>query len=552
MKRILIYFPALALLIFINSCNKDFLKEVPVAELSPDQVLKTQNVEAVVIAAYSILNGQYDDASSAYNSPASNWSFGDVVSDDAYKGGGGTGDQNGIHLMEIFQTNPTIVDVNKKWLALYEGVKRANLAIRLLNQSNDFDAGLKTQRIAEMRFLRGHFYFELKKIYNQIPYIDENVVKPGDYYVSNTELSSDELWGKIEDDFKAAISTLPETQTDPGRPTKWAAEAYLCKTYVFQKKWPEADLAADAVINSGKYRLMDNFTDVFLPQNDNGPEIIFAIQYSIKDGSPSNFNGSIGDRLQGPGGPFYQLYGFHRPSQNLVNAFKSDADGLPKDDNIKLQPGDNVDPRLDYTIGRQGIPYLDLGINYDSTWERDVATYGPFAPKKRIVSAKSPFYLTIWPYTSALNYYIIRYADVLLWKAEASIETKNLENGRKYINMIRERVKNSQYIKTLSGATDAAIYKIDKYQQPFGNYDEAIFALRTERRLEFAMEGHRFFDLARWGIADIVMNNYFSSESKIRSVLTGAKFTKGKNEYYPIPQSEIDLLQGKAKQNPGY
>ena len=552
MKRILIYFPALALMIFINSCNKDFLKEVPVAELSPDQVLKTQNVEAVVIAAYSILNGQYDDASSAFNSPASNWSFGDVVSDDAYKGGGGTGDQNGIHLMEIFQTNPTIVDVNKKWLALYEGVKRANLAIRLLNQSNDFDAGLKTQRIAEMRFLRGHFYFELKKIYNQIPYIDESVVKPGDYYVSNTELSSDELWGKIEDDFKAALTVLPETQTDPGRPTKWAAEAYLCKTYVFQKKWPEADVAADAVINSGKYRLMDNFTDVFLPQNDNGPEIIFAIQYSIKDGSPSNFNGSIGDRLQGPGGPFYQLYGFHRPSQNLVNAFKSDADGLPKEDNIKLQPGDNVDPRLDYTIGRQGIPYLDLGINYDSTWERDVATYGPFAPKKRIVSAKSPQYLTIWPYTSALNYYIIRYADVLLWKAEASIEIKNLENGRKYINMIRERVKNSQYIKILGGATDAAIYKIDKYQQPFGNYDEAVLALRTERRLEFALEGHRFFDLARWGIADVVMNNYFSSESKIRSVLTGAKFTKGKNEYYPIPQSEIDLLQGKAKQNPGY
>src|SRR5665647_3195503 len=121
MKRILISIPTLILLMFVTGCSKDFLKEVPVAELSPDQVLKSQNVEAVIISAYSILNGQYDDASSAYNSPASNWSFGDIVSDDAYKGGGGTGDQNGIHLMEVFQTNPTIVDIGKKWLALYEG-----------------------------------------------------------------------------------------------------------------------------------------------------------------------------------------------------------------------------------------------------------------------------------------------------------------------------------------------------------------------------------------------------------------------------------------------
>jgi hypothetical protein len=543
---------ALISLVLVSSCGKDFLKEVPVAELSPDQVLKPENVEAVVISAYSILNGQYDDASSAYNSPASNWSFGDVVSDDAYKGGGGTGDQNGIHLMEIFQTNPTIVDVEKKWLALYEGVKRANLAIRLLDKSKDFYPDLKKERIGEMRFLRGHFYFELKKMYNRVPYIDETADKPEDYYVSNTKLSSDELWGKIEDDFKAAFEVLPETQKDPGRATKWAAEAYLCKTYIFEKKWKEAGIAADAVINSKKYHLLDNSPDVFLPQNDNGPDIIFAIQYSINDGSPNNYNGSIGDRLVAPGGPFYALYGFHRPSQNLVNAFKTDSNGLPVEDNVRLKRSDYVDPRLDYTVGRPGIPYLDLGINYDSTWERDVATYGPYAPKKRMLSAKSPYYLNIWPYVSAVNYYIIRYADVLLWKAEAAIETHDLETGRKYINMIRERAKNSQYVKTLDGSSYAANYRIDIYEQPFKDYKAAIFALRTERRLEFALEGHRFFDLVRWGIADSVMNNYLSSESVFRTVLAGAKFIKGKNEYYPIPQSEVDLGQGKITQNPGY
>jgi len=539
--------------VFISGCNKDFLKQDPIGELSPDQILDSENVNGVIIAAYSILNGQYDDASSAYNSPASNWSFGDVVSDDCYKGGGGTGDQNGIHLMERFETNPTIVDIEKKWLALYEGVKRSNLAIRIISESKDLKPETKNERIGEMRFLRGHFYFELKKIYNRIPYVDETVVDVKDYNnVSNTTLSSDDLWKKIEDDFKAAMAVLPENQTDPGRPTKLAAEAYLCKTYIFQKKWTEAISTADDVINSGKYHLLDNFSDVFLPENDNGPEVVFAIQYSINDGSPNNYNGSIGDRLISPGGPFYPLYGFDRPSQNMVNAFKTDINGIPLEDNVKLQTNDFVDPRLDFTVGRQGVPYLDLGINYDSTWERDVATYGPFAPKKRVVSAKSPYYLKIWPYVNALNFYIIRYADVLLWRAEAAIETQDFETGRKYINMIRQRAENSQYVRTLDGSSFAANYKIDTYKEPFANYQDAISALRTERRLEFAMEGHRFFDLVRWGIADSVINNYFSTESLIRTVLTGAHFQKGKNEFYPIPQRAIDLSQGKLTQNPGY
>ena len=536
-----------------TSCSKNFLQQTPIAEISPTQVLDTNNVESVIIGAYSILNGQYDNSSSAYNSPVSNWSFGDVVSDDAYKGGGGIGDQNQINLMERFETNPTIVDIDKKWLALYEGVKRANLAITLLNESKQMDPTVKSERIAEMRFLRGHFYFELKKIYNRIPYLDEKEENLISYdTVSNTAMSSDALWGKIEDDFKAAYAALPDAQSEVGRPTKWAAEAYLCKTYIFEKKWSEAEAAADAVIQSGRYHLMSSFPDVFLPQNDNGPEVIFAIQYSINDGSPSNYNGSIGNRLDPPGGPYYAKYGFHRPSQNLVNAFKTDSNGLPVEDNVMLNDSDYVDPRLDYTVGREGIPYLDLGINYDSSWEREVPTYGPYAPKKSMVSAKSGDYLNIWPYINDRNYYIIRYADVLLWKAEAAIELGDLETGRQYINMIRLRAKNSTYIMKLDGSGYAAKYNVDIYKQPFANYDQAIFALRTERRLEFAMEGHRFFDLVRWGIADSVMNHYLATESTLRTFLTGAHFTPGKNEYYPIPQQEIDLSNGKVTQNPGY
>jgi len=543
----------LLLLFALHACSEDeFLQEEPIGELSPGQIVDPENVEGVIISAYSVLNGQIDEATNAYNSPASNWSFGDVLSDDAYKGGGGTGDQNAIHQMEIYNTDPSILDVQRKWLALYEGVKRANQAIRILKRSEEFDASLKTQRLAEMQFLRGHFYFELKKIYNKIPYIDETAENIEDYYVSNTALSSEQLWQKIEEDFKAAFAALPIAQDDPGRPTKWAAQAYLSKTYIFQGKWTEAEAAADAVINSGQYALMDNFRDVFLPENDNGAEIIFCIQHSINDGSPRNFNGSIGDRLNPPGGPRYPQYGFHRPSQNLVNAYKTNDEGLPVMDNTDLVEDDFVDTRLDHTLARPGIPYLDLGILYEEDWARDLATYGPFSPKKRIISANSPHYLQVWPYVNALNYYVIRYADLLLWKAEAAIENGDLETGREYINKVRTRAMNTETVKMLDSSTDAANYNINVYDTPFANYDEAIEALRIERRLELAHEGHRFFDLVRWGVAADVLNDYLAVEKTRRTHLTGANFTAGKNEYMPIPQSQIDLGRGLIEQNDNY
>ena len=540
----------LVVLILFTGCSENFLEESPVGELSPSQILTPENIESTIISAYSVLNGQFDQASNAFNSPASNWSFGDVVSDDAYKGGGGTGDQNQIHLMEIFATTPsTIIDVERKWLALYEGIRRANLAIRLLNESEEFDSNLKAQRIAEMQFLRGHYHFEAKKIYGNICWIDETIDTKDEFYlVSNSDLSDAEQWTKIENDFKAAIETLPDNQNEPGRPTKMAAKAYLVKCYIFQKKWNEAATSADEVINSGKYALEPNFKDVFLAENDNGPEIIFSVQHTINDGSPSNYNGSIGDRLMQPGGP-YAGYGFLRPSQNLVDAFKTGANGLPEEGAVQ-NIDDSVDPRIDHTLARPGIPYLDLQV-YDWT-PREASVYGPYSPKKRMLSANSPHYLSVWPYVTALNYYIIRYADVLLWRAEAAIETDDLETGRTYINLVRNRAKTGSYVKTMDGTADAGNYSIDIYTQPFSTKNDAIEALRTERRLEFAHEGHRFFDLVRWGVAAEVMNNYFEAEKQLRSHLTNAAFVKGKNEYQPIPQVQMDLSQGNMVQNPNY
>ena len=534
------------------SCSENYLEEVTYGEVSPSEMNKPENVERAIISAYSVLNGQFDGSSSAFNSPASNWSFGDVVSDDAYKGGGGTGDQNNIHQMEIFNTLPTTLDVERKWMALYEGVKRVNEAMRLLAASENFDEELKAQRKAELQFLRGHFYFELKKIYNQIPYIDETAETVDDYAKSNTEFSSEELWGKIEADFQAAYEVLPNTQEEAGRPTKIAAKAYLAKTYLFQEKWQMTYDATTEVINSN-YGLMEDFQELFLPEYDNNKELIFTVQHSINDGQPSNYNGSIGDRLLAPGGPFYSQYGFLRPSQNLVNAFKVTASGLPARSNENIDNSDPLDPRIDITIGRPGIPYKDLNVLYSEDWARDLATYGEFAPKKRIVSANSAYHNEVWPYVSALNYYIIRYGEVLLWRAEAAVEIGKLEEARSLVNQIRQRAKNTDYIKTLDGNNDAANYVIDLYQTPWNDPQEARQAVRMESRLELALEGHRFFNLVRWGEADRVISDYLEVEKTRRTHLSNAEFTAGENEYWPIPQAYIDGVEdGLITQNNGY
>ncbi|SOE22014.1 Starch-binding associating with outer membrane [Spirosomataceae bacterium TFI 002] len=534
------------------SCSEDFLTEVPYGEVSPSEITKAENVERAIVSAYSVLNGQIDGASNAYNSPASNWSFGDVVSDDSYKGGGGTGDQNNIHQMEIFNTTATTFDVKRKWMALYEGVKRSNEALKLLNNSVNFDATLKAQRTAELHFLRGHYYFELKKTYNQIPYIDETAETAEDYAKSNVEFTSEELWDKIEKDFELAISGLPDTQQEVGRPTKAAAKAYLAKTALFQNDWQKVyDLTSEVM--GGNYALLPDFQSVFLPENDNSEEVIFAIQYSVLDGQPSNYNGSIGDRLTAPGGPFYSQYGFHRPSQNLVNAYKVSEAGLPAESNVNLTAEDKVDPRLDITVARPGVPYKDLGVNYEENWARDLSTYGEFSPKKRIVSAKSPFHTLVWPYVNAMNYYVIRYAEVILWRAEAAVELGKLEEARALVNQIRERAKNSTYVKTLDGSADAGQYAISTYETAWTNVEAARAAVRTETRLELAMEGHRFFNLVRWGVADKVINDYLAVEKTRRTHLTNANFVQGKNEYFPIPQEYLDNTKDKeVVQNANY
>ncbi|RED96569.1 RagB/SusD family nutrient uptake outer membrane protein [Marinoscillum furvescens] len=552
--------------LMLGACE-DFLEVSPKGELS-ENVFETSEdaVEGVVIGVYSMLNGQYNQITNAHRSGPSNWVYGDVVSDDAYKGSSGISDGSDVHQLEVFQADASVQAVLVKWEACYEGISRANRAINIISNFPHWSESKKNLRLAEVRVLRGHYYFELKKVFDQIAYIDETMSVADLKKVTNTAYTSDQLWDKIEADFRFGAQHLPAVQADVGRMTSVVANAYLAKSHLFQQEWAAADAALDEVIaNPGQHHLMSDFEQIFLLNiNENGaefcPECIFSVQHSLDPTLPSStpdvgatygWDGNVGDRLSGLGGPYPRVYGFHKPSQNLVNAFKTNADGLPVIDfnrsNVSLTTP--VDPRLDHTVGRPGIPFLDAGI-YEESWTRGVSTYGPFAGKKQLYSPSGNQVMDIPYYTNSENYCILRFADVYLMKAEVLIEQGDLNGGRAYINLVRERAKNAPVV-TAMDSSPAAPYAISTYDDSFASYEEAIWALRTERRLEFAMEGHRFFDLVRWGIAKDVMNEYLRVEKTRRPYMESAIFEK-KHEYFPIPATEVDLSEGRFTQRKNY
>lgn len=549
----------------LTACE-DFLDVSPTGELS-EKTFETSEagVEGVIIGVYSMLNGQYNQITNAHRSSPSNWVYGDVVSDDAYKGSSGISDGSDVHQLEIFGATANNQAVIIKWKACYEGISRANKAINIITNFQGWEDAQKQTRLAEVRLLRGHYYFELKKIFNRIPYVDENTLPENMRQISNHDLTSEAVWDLIEADFQFAAMHLPVVQEEVGRVTQVTANAYLGKTHLFQQEWADANSAFDAVINQpGNHFLLENFEDVFLQKlNAQGaefcPECLFAVQHSLDPSLPSStadvsstygWDGNVGDRLSGLGGPYPRVYGFHTPSQNLVNAFRTNAEGLPAAIISNPSIDDPVDPRLDHTVGRPGIPFFDGGI-YNETWTRGVSTYGPFATKKQLYPLGSEAVLNIPYFTNSENYCIIRLADVYLMKAECLIELGELEMARTYVNLVRNRAKTGAYVQSADGS-DAGNYVIELYEQPWTDQTAATKALRTERRLELATEGHRFFDLVRWGIAEEVMNAYITRERSLRTYLNDAVFQAVKHEYFPIPESEIAISEGVLVQNPGY
>ena len=567
---------ALTLLISMIStvaCKDSFLDVAPTGSLQEEELTSASGLEVSLIAAYSMLLGR-----SGFYSDASNWFWGSVLGGDANKGTN-AGDQSQMNEVQTYSVQTNNASVLQKYEALYEGIARSNVTLRLVPEAVESVTEETKSRIrAEARFLRGHYYFDLKKNFNDVPYVDET-------WDEATPVSNNtDIWPFIEADFQAAFDNLPVTQNDVGRANKWAAAAYLGKAYLFQDKFAVAKAIFDEVIADGvnsdgvKYGLVANYADVFRSTNDNNEETVFASQAASGTGSIQNANpGMVLNFPHGTAGPDRPggCCGFFQPSFDLANSFRTDGSGLPLLDNSYNDPGNalvndlglqsadpftpdpgNLDPRLDHSIGRRGIPYLDWGPHPGFDWIRDQPYGGPYSPKKFI------YYLegegtendaSSWtPGYTAVNYNIIRFADVLLMAAEAEIEAGTLDKALEYVNMVRARAKNSP-VRLDDDSDDAANYVIEEYPS-FATPDEARTAVRFERKLELSGEGHRFYDLVRWGIADGVLNAYLQHEDQfLNSPFSGAAFTPNKNEYLPIPQDEIDLQgQDVLRQNVGF
>jgi hypothetical protein len=625
MKKFMIIYGAIFLTLW-SACSDSFLEVKPKAALSAEALQNNKGVNSMLIAAYALLDG-WATAEGAYRSyqvGADNWVYGSVASDDAYKGTI-AGDQPPISLIEQGNIASDNIYFRGKWRGMYDGIARCNDVLQLLPKVTDVTDAERAQIIAEARFLRGHYHFELKKMYNMVPYIDEKVYDPNN--LESTKITNTEsIWPKIEADLKAAYDVLPTKQTQPGRASKWAAAATLAKAYMFQENYDAARPLLEEIVNSTQFGLMERYHDNFRAVTNNNRESIFEVQYSVNDGASGGENGNIGSTLNYPygGGGVTTCCGFFQPSQNLVNAFKTDAAGLPlldnfnnadvandqgldaaipswssttsykeaalvsiKDpakpnvegviyialkDNSNADPltdavnwkvrwseeSGNLDPRLDWTVGRRGVPYFDWGVHPGKTYVRDQAYGGPYSPKKHVMYRSDVGTNTFAsnPRLNANNYRMIRYSHVLLWLAEIAVRQNRLEDARDYVNEIRTRAANpAGFVKNADG-TNAANYVIGTYDDTWTDPAIALKAVQFEQRLEFAMEGHRRFDLVRWKIAAETLNAYYLVEGTKRSYLKNVQFVPNKHEYFPIPIQEILNTQVGGKvtltQNPNY
>lgn len=555
------------------SCSDEFLEVPPVGVLSEAQLTTLAGIDASLIAVYSQVNGR----GNRLGSP-SNWVWGSIRGGEANKGTD-PGDFSTINPIQRFENNAAGGEMGAKYNVAYEGIARANNVLRLLAKAGpDVTANDKVRLSAQAKFLRAHYYFELARDYNQTPYIDETV----DYGSGLEEVKNDKpLWPFIEADLKEAVANLPATQPQVGRVNQWAAKAYLAKVYLYQKKYAEAkplftDVIENGVTSNGlKYGLVPYYDDVFRGAKENHQESVWAYQSAANTGSVLNANPEFDLNFPyntGPAGPG-NCCGFFQPSFTFVNAFRT-ANGLPLLDRSYNSPANEVkndqgigsgaaftpdagplDPRLDHTVGRRGIPYLDWQDHPGGAWIRNQPNGGPYSPKKYVYerSERGTFQdNSSWtPGYTGINFMIIRFADVLLMAAEAEIETGGLEKAREYVNRVRTRAINS-FIKRADG-TNAANYVINTYTAPFANADVARLAVRHERLLELGMEGHRFYDLQRWGIAQAELDFYFAHDGvKLASALGGAKYTE-RFKWVPIPQDQIDLMGPDIlKQNPGF
>jgi starch-binding outer membrane protein, SusD/RagB family len=585
-------------LIVSNSCSGDFFEKQPLGSTSETVFYNEKGINALLTGTYGIVSGGVQGEGINWGASIQNWTYGSVASDDAYKGSD-FGDQPAVNEIERWEVVSTNDYSQQKWKwGLGLGVFRANEVLRIINLTSGLPPATETRLRAEALFLRGLFNFETWLVFQNIPIITEEIENPSEVSNINPEGA---VLAHIINDLKFAWENLPETQIQPGRPTKFAAMALAARAYLQILDYASAKPLLDNIITSGKYELMPAFFDNYRIAHNNNKESIFEIQSSVNDAGYGSYNAEMGIGLNWPmGGDIGTCCGFHQPSQNLVNAYRVDENGLPmfenfNDNDLKHDQGitsssifvpfeDEIDPRLDWTVSRRGIPFLDWGINRGFEWIRDQSNGGPYltVTKPFFYKAERHIFSTTTGWMSgnnANNYRYIRYGHILLWRAEVAAFDGDFELARTLINQVRQRAGNEVVMGRVQiYQLPSAVYPwgeegdID-WSQPAANYNiglypagaftskkEAMRAVQWELRLEFATEGHRFFDLRRWDnlpsdikvaeMADI-LNSYAQRDTRIRTVMTGATFNE-RDKLQPIPQAQIDLQPGVLQQNPDY
>lgn len=616
---------ALTLALVANGCDVNSFLSHPQTGQLDEGVLSSsaKGMNEILVGAYAPLHGTgYRGVQwQTFMSSPDNWIYGSIMGGDAHKGSD-PGDQAGILAISNGNADPVMGYFNNNWMAQYEGVTRANDVLRLVGNAEDMTDREKDIMRGEARFLRGHYYSQMARIWNKVPWIDEDTGDP-------IQPNDREIWADIAEDFKFAMDVLPETQKERGRPNKWAAASYLAKTYMYMHEFQDAkelfdDIIANGVTSHGlSYALNDEFQHNYNPRFEaENPEAVFQVQMVINDDRTQSTAYNAGQLNYPYGGP-HTCCGFFQPTQDLVNSYRVNDDGLPyltgyNDDPVKNDMGiqsyepfevddQPVDPRLDWTVARRGTPFMDWGPHAGENWVRDQSAGGPYANQKNTYFQSDMDIAADdrWPQLVSINYNVIRFADVLLMAAEAEIEVGSLSRATDLVNRVRNRAADeagwvsldhnranaaaevnseeemlelsglSQYDWVVRNDTESTwsylggpvdnIARWNEYKMPdytigeypaFSDPDYAREAVRFERKLELAMEGHRFFDLVRWDIAEEFLNDtFFPYEQTVVGNRNG-RFTPNKNEYYPIPQRQIDLsvVDGEPtlQQNPGY
>jgi len=563
----------------LTSCS-DFLEEqVPQATLTQDEVKNPEYIDNVLVSAYAGLVSIED-----MNASFSLWNY-DTRSDDAYVGGSDFSDGEPFHRLEkgtgVMTTDWPFSSI---WNKLYSYLSRVSLSLDMLASADQSNATIQ-QRTAEMRFLRAYGHFQLKRLFKKIPFVNKGNMQEADYNnLSNTEYSNDEGWQQIANDLEAAYAVLPATQTEKGRPTKAACAAFLAKVYLY-KAYRQDDASSNQVTSINEddlkkvleyttpdlytkagYGLEKDLHNNFRPEEayENGRESLWAIQYSKNDGTTwGNLNFS--NRLIVPCIPKVHDSGcdFYKPSHNLVDAYRTNSDGLPRLDDFAaadyaVGSAETVDPRLFVTVGMPGTPYMfntDFMMAETGAWSRSGGTFGYFVSLKQNVDPSltdNYLYLCDSQWASSMNRVVFRYADVLLMRAEAQAQLGNTAEAIALVNQVRDRAAGMMSSSVVAGYPNkyGVHYAVGKYNGSYSK-DDAMKIVKMERRLELAMECERFFDLVRWGDAATVLNKYYSDESQKMNFLSGSQFTANKNEYLPVPFEQMAASNGHYTQNCG-